>query len=206
MATNYPTSLDSYTTRVNGGTIDASHINNLQDAIVQLETKLGVNSSGTSSSIDYKVNNFFSTGRKLWVYEDSAPIGWTIVSSTDRVLAVKGGTGTYNSTGGSGVGSWVITGSTTSTESALHYHLAPSHAHIIDHTHTGTAIASAQQVSPSQTNTEPVLGVTTTHTHTFTTDTGEAHRGMGELLILQPKLLVIHIQFLLLVFGDLLLL
>ncbi|HRA65150.1 MAG TPA: hypothetical protein PL187_03960 [Caldilinea sp.] len=41
MSTNFPTSLDSYTTKVDGSdTILAAHINNVQDAIVAIETLL----------------------------------------------------------------------------------------------------------------------------------------------------------------------
>lgn len=46
MATNFPTSLDSYATKVDGSdTILAAHINNVQDAIVALETLLGAGSA-----------------------------------------------------------------------------------------------------------------------------------------------------------------
>ena len=42
MPTNFPTSLDSFTTRVNNiDTIDASHVNNLQDSVLAIETLLG---------------------------------------------------------------------------------------------------------------------------------------------------------------------
>lgn len=47
MATNFPTSLDSYTTKVDDvDDVVASHINNPQDAIVALETKVGVTGVG----------------------------------------------------------------------------------------------------------------------------------------------------------------
>lgn len=43
MATNFPTSLDSFTTKQNNiDTIAAGHVNNLQDAVVAVETALGV--------------------------------------------------------------------------------------------------------------------------------------------------------------------
>jgi hypothetical protein len=45
MATNFPTSIDSYTTKVNNvDTIDAANVNDLQDAMVQVETILGATS------------------------------------------------------------------------------------------------------------------------------------------------------------------
>lgn len=43
MSTNFPTSIDSYSTKVDAvDDVLASHVNNLQDAIVALETKLAV--------------------------------------------------------------------------------------------------------------------------------------------------------------------
>lgn len=44
MATAYPAALDSYTTKIDGvDTVQAAHINNMQDAIVAIETELGIN-------------------------------------------------------------------------------------------------------------------------------------------------------------------
>ncbi len=44
---------------------------------------------------------------KMWVYINAAGDGWTIDATVvDRVLSVKGGTQAYNTTGGSGAGTW----------------------------------------------------------------------------------------------------
>lgn len=53
MSTNFPTSLDSYTTKNSGDTISEGHVNDLQDAVVAAETKLGVNSTAVNTAIDY---------------------------------------------------------------------------------------------------------------------------------------------------------
>ena len=53
----YPSTIDSFTTKTNGQVIDASDVNNPQTAIVALETKVGVNSSAVTTSLDYKVTN-----------------------------------------------------------------------------------------------------------------------------------------------------
>lgn len=54
MATNFPGALDSYTTKVdNVDDVLAAHINNVQDAIVALEVKMGADSSVIASAIDY---------------------------------------------------------------------------------------------------------------------------------------------------------
>lgn len=52
-ATNFPTSLDSYSTKNSGDTISEAHINNVQDAIEALETKIGKDSSAIATAIDY---------------------------------------------------------------------------------------------------------------------------------------------------------
>ena len=52
---SYPTSLDAFATKSNGDTIDASHINAPQTAIEALETKVGINSSADTNSLDYKL-------------------------------------------------------------------------------------------------------------------------------------------------------
>jgi hypothetical protein len=61
MSTNYPTSLDTSPTRTDGDVIYASHVQNAQDAIVALETKVGVNSSAVATSLDYLVKNTSSS-------------------------------------------------------------------------------------------------------------------------------------------------
>lgn len=58
MATNFPTSLDSYATLVdNVDDVLASHPNDRGDAIEALEAKVGVNSSAVTTSHDYKLRN-----------------------------------------------------------------------------------------------------------------------------------------------------
>lgn len=58
MSTNYPTSTDSYTTKVdNTDSVYAAHINAVQDAIAAIQAKLGVTSSAVSSSVDYFLYN-----------------------------------------------------------------------------------------------------------------------------------------------------
>ena len=107
MSTNFPTSLDSFATLVdNTDDALASHQNDRADAIEALEAKVGVDSSAVTTSLDYKVNNFFATGRKVYLYENTAPTGWSITAVTDKVLAVKGGADAYNTTGGTAAGTW----------------------------------------------------------------------------------------------------
>ena len=123
MATNFPTSFDSWYTKYDGEHfICASHINNLQDAINALEIKVGADSSATDTTLDYKVNIFFEEGvRRIYLYENTAPIDWTTIGVSDAVLAVKGGE--YDGYGGDTAGTW-LAASYTLTLSDI-----PSHTH-----------------------------------------------------------------------------
>lgn len=126
MSTNFPTGLDSYGTLIdNTDDVLAAHANDRGDAIEALEAKVGVDSSAVTTTLDYKVNNFFATGRKVYLYENTAPTGWSIVAVTDKVLAVKGGE--YGATGGTTVGTWTQPSHTHTGPS--HTHTGPSHAH-----------------------------------------------------------------------------
>ena len=52
MPTNYPGILDSYTTKTDlTETIYAAHVNNMQDAIVAIETELATNPKGANASV-----------------------------------------------------------------------------------------------------------------------------------------------------------
>lgn len=75
MATNFPTSLDTWTAKVDGTDYpQASHVNNLQDAVNALETKVGINSSAVTTTLDYKVAQLES-GRALQSTTISAGTG-----------------------------------------------------------------------------------------------------------------------------------
>ena len=59
MATNFPSSLDTFTNPTATDTLDSpphdqQHAN-INDAVEALETKVGVNSSAVTSSLDYRV-------------------------------------------------------------------------------------------------------------------------------------------------------
>ena len=65
MAINFPTSIDSLTNPISSNTLDnpshAGQHSDANDAIEALETKVGVNSSAVSGSIDYKLTNTSSS-------------------------------------------------------------------------------------------------------------------------------------------------
>ena len=61
MATNFPTSLDTFTNPTATDTLDSpphdqQHAN-INDAVEALEAKVGINSSADTNSLDYNVNN-----------------------------------------------------------------------------------------------------------------------------------------------------
>jgi len=120
----FPASLDSFGTLFdNVDDMEAANINELRRAIEYLEAKVGIDSSGVTSSLDYKVNNFIASGRKLWIYENTAPIGWSISSVADRVLGIAGGSLAYSVGGGNLAGSWTLPNHTLTTNEI------PSHTH-----------------------------------------------------------------------------
>jgi len=52
MSSNYPGALDSFTTKQDGiDTVAASHVNDLQDAVVAIETELGIDPKGDYASV-----------------------------------------------------------------------------------------------------------------------------------------------------------
>ena len=61
MATNFPSYFDSFVNPISGEPLNspnqATLVSNLNDAVIALETKIGVDSSSDVSSLDYKINN-----------------------------------------------------------------------------------------------------------------------------------------------------
>ena len=120
----FPTTIDADfgTVQDNVTATAASQLNELRRAVEGLEAKVGINDSLVTTSLDYMVNGFFEAGRRLWLYEDAAPTGWThLASIADRVIAVKGGSNAFNVAGGNQGGSW---------SQASHTHTGPSHNHL----------------------------------------------------------------------------
>lgn len=115
MASTFPVTLDAWGTVTDSvDTVSASHVNDLRDAVEKIEDKVGIDNSAVTDTLDYLIRAFLSTGRKMWIYENSAPTGWTALAAIiDRVLAIKGGSEAYNVNGGSQAGDgWEISGIT----------------------------------------------------------------------------------------------
>jgi len=101
------------------------------------------------------INSDIPSTTEMWIYANSAPDGWTIVSTTsDYLLAVKGGS-TYV-TGGDTAGDFTM---------PLHNHNMNSHAHPSSGT-TGSASPGANYEDGDQGT--PGSG---NHTHSFSIST-----------------------------------
>jgi len=75
----------------------------------------------------------FPVDTQIFVYQNVAPTGWTYESGiTDKVLAVKGGSQSFNVNGGSTAGTWAVTGITVDS----HTHTVSAHVHTTSHYHT----------------------------------------------------------------------
>jgi len=128
MPTNFPTSLDSFSSVSGSDDADAAYWNNLQDAILALEQKVGIGSY--TYDLHSLVYNFFASGRTVWLYEVTPPTGWSLEAPSDCVIAVAGGSGVYNVTGGQVVGTAWSTLNAHVHSLSSHYHwIASGHIH-----------------------------------------------------------------------------
>jgi len=63
----------------------------------------------------------------IWTYQDTAPTGWSIITGTeDALLATKGGSRAYNTTGELQAGTW------TQSDHTLTENEMPSHTHNVE--------------------------------------------------------------------------
>lgn len=87
----FPSTLDSFTTKYDGvSDVLAADINNLQAAVLALETKVGINNSTDASSLDYKTVHGDWTGM-TWQTASSLggrSAGTTYTNSTGKAIMV----------------------------------------------------------------------------------------------------------------------
>lgn len=108
MATNYPTALDSWSTKNASDPIYAMDFGNLQDATDYLQRKVGANNTATNTTIDYRVSHLVVASCYLYFYENSAPTGWTATLAVgDYVCGVVASSG-YGAVGQTASGTWSI--------------------------------------------------------------------------------------------------
>lgn len=86
----FPTSIDTFSTKVDGVTdVLAADINNLQTAVLALEAKVGADSSAVTSSHDYKLaNSCIGVGQTWQDMTGSRSIGTTYTNSTGKPIQV----------------------------------------------------------------------------------------------------------------------
>lgn len=93
MASSFPTNLDSFTTKQdNVDNVLAAHVNDLQAAIVAAQTKIGINSSADTNSLDYKVANKVDKvdGSRLITSAESTLLGNTSGINTGDQTNISG--------------------------------------------------------------------------------------------------------------------
>lgn len=137
MASLFPTTgIDSFTTKVDG--VDypaAAHQNDSQNAIVAVQTKVGINSSADTNSIDYKIANMWNTIYPIGcIYQSVVSTNpgtlfggtWSALGAGRVLVGIDAGQTEFDAveeTGGS------KTHTITEAELASHTHIQNAHAH-----------------------------------------------------------------------------
>jgi hypothetical protein len=174
----YPSSLDSFSTKIDG--VDypkASHINSLQTAVEALEAKVGIEDSDVSTSLDYIIKN------DIW------PIGSVFISVVSTDPSILLGFGTWSQI----AGGKVLIGQTDAdsdfnvaeetggakTANLAHTHTGPSHTHTgPSHTHTFSDTSSAPSATTTRdTDSGSWAAPSTGHTHNVSGTTGAGGTG-----------------------------
>ena len=84
-STSFPAALDSYTTKSSGDTISEAHMNDVQDAMVAIQTKIG---TGSSTPIINTILTGTGVGTSAWQASGNVKIG--SVSGDRDMTAVSG--------------------------------------------------------------------------------------------------------------------
>jgi len=131
---------------------------------------------------------------KIWTYQNTAPSGWSIVASTsDALIACKGGANAYNTTGGQQIGTWTQPNHlhTTGSHALSVAELAP-HAHTLavyawdgsQHTARGSSDSALQA---SQATSSTGSGTAHNHGNTGNGATAATYRPLANLGIVIEK-------------------
>jgi len=92
-----------------GYTVSDANIATLITLLANVLTKadFGTTAGSVCQGNDSRLNTEVPSGSKVWFYQNTAPSGWVIdATPADAILAVKGGSAAYNTTGGTQAGTW----------------------------------------------------------------------------------------------------
>lgn len=92
MSTSYPTSIDSFTTHITGDVIDPAFDNNQQDAIVAMQTKIGVTGSAVNTTLEYKTFNITGGDRAIGASQTVVVTNKKLSDTTTTVVAAADNT------------------------------------------------------------------------------------------------------------------
>ena len=170
-------------TACDGITATATEINKACDGITATAAEINTACDGITATAaeinnacDLSSNNFFGTGRKIVLYEDVAPTGWTIQNALDdKLLFITKGSAAAGQTGGGAhsAGSWTITGIAANNH-ALTVAQTPAHTHTTgarlgDYYGTNSTIqCGANPAGAYKTTTSSSIGSGNSHNHTAT--------------------------------------
>lgn len=90
---------------------------------------------GSSSAWELWGSDIIPAGTKMIFYQNTAPTGWTIDAAiADALIAIKGGTASYNVNAGQVAGTWTQTNHTHTFSDTF----TANHTHSVSHNHQWT--------------------------------------------------------------------
>ena len=185
MATNFPTSLDTFTNPTSSDTLaspdHAGQHSDANDAIEALQAKVGTNGSTDASSLDYKVAQLSTPSGVMQMFAGaSAPTGWLLCDGTavsrstySALFAVIGttfgagdGSTKFNlpdlrgrmpigAGTGAGLTARTLGGQVGAESKTIASSNLPTHTHSIDHDHGSVTSSSAGSAHTHTTTIDP---------------------------------------------------
>lgn len=185
-----------------GDTTNAGHLRvgtGLTVSTGTVSALFGTTAGSVCQGNDSRLGVELPTGTKMWFYQNTAPSGWVIdATPADAILAVKGGSNAYNTTGGTQAGTWTqpthlhTTGDHTlsAAESGL-----PAHVHYVYGTGThpemygGGGFAGDGNTTGANTQANSAQAASQAHNHgnTGSSNTANTWRPLAQVGIICTK-------------------
>ena len=192
MASNFPSvGIDSFTTKADATDYPtAAHINDLQNAVVAVQTKVGVDSSADTDSLDYKIANMWETiypvGAIYLSYVSTSPASlfggtWEAIAAGMVLVGYNGSDTDFNAAGKTG---GAKTHTLTAAQMPAHTHTQNAHSHSAN-VQWGTANYDQNRRSDTGTGNYAGSGASTRNVDS-TTATNQNTGGGGAHNNLQP--------------------